>query len=223
MNNLNNYANRARGWRVMALFASVLLACGFLAAQETGSATGMQQSPAQAQQVTVPEGTKILVRMIDPVNSDNNEASTSFRGSLEGNLMAGDQVAAPKGTIVYASLLSSQASTNKKGGELELDLTGIMIDNQIHSLATSSVSAQGAPGSRSGAGRGALGGAAAGAAITAVTGPGVIVGTALGATAGAVAGRVRRGPASGQKVNVPADALVEFTLNQPVTLPLMRQ
>ena len=223
MNNLNNFANRARGWRVTALFASVVLACGFLSAQETGSATGMQESPAQAQGVTVPAGTRIVVRMIDPVNSDKNEVSTSFRGSLEGNLMAGNQVAAPRGTIVYASLLSSKASTNEKGGQLELDLTGIMIDNQMHSLATSSVSAQGAAGSPSGARRGAVGGAAAGAAITAVTGPGIVVGTALGGAAGAVAGAVRRGPASGQKVSVPADALVEFTLNQPVTLPLMRQ
>jgi len=223
MNNLNNFANRARGWRVIALFASVVLACGFLSAQETGSATGTQESPAQAQEVTVPAGTRIVVRMIDPVNSDKNEVSTSFRGSLEGNLMAGNQVAAPRGTIVYASLLSSKASTNEKGGQLELDLTGIMIDNQMHSLATSSVSAQGAAGSPSGARRGAVGGAAAGAAITAVTGPGIVVGTALGGAAGAVAGAVRRGPASGQKVSVPADALVEFTLNQPVTLPLMRQ
>jgi hypothetical protein len=223
MNNLKSFSNPARGFRVMTLLASVLLSCGFLTAQETGSSTGMQQSPAQAQGVTVPEGTKITVRMIDPVNSDNNEVNTSFRGSLEGNLMAGDQVAAPRGTIVYASLLSSQASTNKQGGELELDLTGIMIDNQIHSLATSSVSAQGAAGSPSGAGRGAAKGAAAGAVISAVTGPGIVVGTALGATAGAVAGAVRRGPASGEKVSVPAGALVEFTLNQPVTLPPIRQ
>ena len=222
MHKLNNLANRQRVWPTMVLFASVLLACGLLSAQQTDSATSMQQSPSQAQEATVPAGTKIVVRMIDPVNSDNNEVNTSFRGSLEGSLMAGDQVAAPRGTIVYASLVSSQASTNKQGGELELDLTGIMIDNQIHSLATSSVSAQGAPGSRSGAGRGAAGGAAAGAAITAVTGPGVVVGTAVGATAGAVAGAFRRGAASGQKVSVPTDALVEFTLNQPVTLPRVR-
>ena len=67
-----------------------------------------------------------------------------------------------------------------------------------------------------------MGGAAAGAALTAVTGPGVVVGTAVGATAGAVAGAFRRGAASGQKVSVPTDALVEFTLNQPVTLPRVR-
>jgi hypothetical protein len=141
MTNLNNFGKRARGWPMIALFATMLLPWGVVIAQET--ATGMQNSPSQAQEVTVPAGTKIVVRMIDPVNSDNNEVNTHFRGSLEGNLMAGDQVAAPQGTIVYASLLSSQPSTDKQGGELELDLTGIMIDNQIHSLATSSVSAEG--------------------------------------------------------------------------------
>jgi hypothetical protein len=68
--------------------------------------------------VTVPAGTRMLVRMKDAVDSDNSRPNERFDGLLEANLMAGDVLVAPKGTTVYGRLLTAESSGRTSGGEL---------------------------------------------------------------------------------------------------------
>ena len=75
--------------------------------------------------------------------------------------MAGDVVVAPKGTTVFGRLLTAD-SAGRSGGQLEFDLTDIVINGQTYSLSTTSNQAQGETGS-GGTGTGARTGAAVGA------------------------------------------------------------
>jgi hypothetical protein len=205
-------ARRAPGTNslpILIVTGMMLLSSGLLRAQ-AGSTNN--QSPVTA---TVPAGTRLIVKMIDSVDSDKSNPNDRFRGSLEANLMAGNIVVAPKGTTVFGRVLTAE-SAGRSGGQLEFDLTDIMLNGQTFSLATSSnqIQGQGATGGQSATG------AKAGAAVGAVTGG--ISGAIRGAGAGAVAGHVAGASTSGERVNVPAGTQVEFTLDHPVSLPVAK-
>jgi len=194
---------------ILVITGMILLLSGLLRAQ-LGSPN--HQSPATA---TVPAGTRLMVKMIDSVDSDKSNPNDRFRGSLEANLMAGNVVVAPKGTTVFGRVLTAE-SAGRSGGQLEFDLTDIMLNGQTFSLATSSnqVQGQGATGGQP------TTGAKTGAAVGAVTGG--ISGAIRGAGVGAVVGHVAGASTSGERVNVPAGTLVEFTLDHPVSLPVAK-
>ena len=196
-----------------ALFAAAL---AFLLMSATHSVA--QANSGNSSMATVPAGTRMMVRMTDAVNSNSNNRNDRFRGQLEANLMAGDTVVAPKGTAVFGRLVTANASGNTSGGELELEITDIQLNGQMFSLVTNTASMQGDNAQNTGqTGRGAGMGAAVGAIA------GGFSGAAVGAGTGAVAGRVAQGAStSGQVVNVPANTLLEFTLDHPVSLPITR-
>jgi hypothetical protein len=183
---------------------------------------GAQQNAAQStsanptgSMATVPTGTRMMVKMVDSVDSERNQVNDRFRGSLEANLMAGDVVVAPKGTTVFGRLLTAD-SAGRSGGQLEFDLTDIVINGQTYSLSTTSNQAQGGTGS-GGTGTGARTGAAVGALT------GGIGGAVRGAGTGAIVGTAAGGSTSGERVNIPAGTLVEFNLDHPVSLPIAQR
>jgi len=71
--------------------------------------TSPQASSAQGR-VTVPAGTRILIRMIDSVDSSKQKAGYRFTASLETNLMADYEVAAPRGSTVYGRLADAKSA-----------------------------------------------------------------------------------------------------------------
>jgi len=213
-----NQTNDSRTQRVLGLrFIPTIFAAGILLVLLTplfgaGPFHNANSQTSGGGSVTVPAGTRIMVRMTDAVDSEKSQPNERFRGALETNLMAGDTVVAPMGTTVFGRLITAQSASRGAGAELEFDLTDIKIDDQMHSLATSSHQVQGAAPS----GKTATG-AKTGAAIGAMAGG--FSGLIRAGAAGAVAGKVSQGILHGERVNVPAGALVEFTLDHPVTLP----
>jgi hypothetical protein len=163
--------------------------------------------------VSVPSGTRMMVRMVDPVDSQKSNENDRFKGTLEANLSVDNKVVAPKGTTVFGRLITAQAASSGQAAQLELDLTDIMIDGQMYSLSTSSKQLEG---ERSGGGETGRG-AGKGAAVGTVTGG--LSGAVRGAGIGAIAGNIIGGTTHGEQVNVAAGALVEFTLEHPVSLP----
>jgi hypothetical protein len=198
------------------IFLAVFLLTASLAplAPQAAAATSGQAAADTASKVTLPAGTRIMVTTVDAVDSDRSQPDQRFRGTLAANLMAGDTLVAPKGTTVFGRLITAQSSNARSGGQLEFDLTDIMINGQMFSLATSSNQLEGQTGSSSQSGTGAKVGAAAGALA------GGIGGAIGGAGIGAIAGKASSGNTRGEKVKLPAGALVEFTLEHPVSLPV---
>jgi hypothetical protein len=206
--------------RALALISfittTLVLSAALAGAQQNAGATGQSASiNPNGNMATVPTGSRMMVKMVDSVDSERNQVNDRFRGSLEANLMAGDVVVAPKGTTVFGRLLTAD-SAGRSGGQLEFDLTDIVINGQTYSLSTTSNQAQGGA-SSGGTGTGARTGAAVGALS------GGIGGAVRGAGTGAIVGTAAGGSTSGERVNIPAGTLVEFNLDHPVSLPVAQR
>jgi hypothetical protein len=139
-----------------------------------------------------------------------------FRGSLETDLNVNGQLVARKGTDVYGRLATAQKSGTFSGrSELQLELTRMVIDGRDYPLLSSDYVAQGKGQGASTAKK--VGGiAAAGAIIGAIAGGGK--GAAIGAAAGGATGAGVQVLTKGEQVKVPSETLLEFRLQQPVTV-----
>lgn len=171
-----------------------------------------------AESTTVPSGTRLFVRMIDSVDSDKNQVGDRFMASLEEPLYVADTMVAAKGTSVYGRLEQVNESGQLVGkAQMRLRLTSIVINGRTVLLSTGDYNV-------SGESRGAStakkvgGGAAIGALIGAVAGGGK--GAAIGAGVGAGAGTAVQVVTKGDQVHVPSETLLEFSLDQPLNLPV---
>ncbi len=164
----------------------------------------------------VPAGTVITVRMIDSVDSDVTHAGERFRASLDDPLQVGDRTVAPRGADVTVQVVRVQQSGKLTGrDEVSLDLYEITINGRKYSVASSYAEvASGSRGSRTGKVVG--GGAALGAIIGAIAGGGK--GAAIGAGAGAAGGVAVEAMTKGQRVKIPAETRLDFTLKQPLAI-----
>ena len=166
--------------------------------------------------LSVPAGQSILVRMIDGVDSSKNHVGDLFHASLETDLNVSGVLVARKGTDVYGRLASSDKGGTFSGkSELQLELTRLVIDGRDYPVVSSDYNVQGKS-QGSSAAKKVGGGAVAGAIIGAIAGGGK--GAAIGAAAGGGAGAGVQILTKGDHVKVPSETLLEFRLQQPVTI-----
>jgi hypothetical protein len=199
---------------------AVIVAATILAALGTAMAQ-MTTAAKDDRQITVPAGTRILIRMIDSVNSREQTAGYRFTASLETNLQVGDVVAAPRGTIIYGRLYSASSAGRMSGSsELTLELTDLVIDGTAYPLMTSTYEIKGR-GEGSNTARDVIGGTGLGALIGGLAGGGK--GAGIGALAGAFGGTAIAGSKRGEQLSIPSESLLEFRLEQPVTVPVKDQ
>jgi hypothetical protein len=174
-------------------------------------------APAAGTLIAVPAGTQLLIRMVDTLDSSKTEKGQRFAASLDTNLAANGVVVARKGTTVYGKVLESASAGRAVGkSKMTIQLTEIVIDGTAMPILTDTFDTEG----KSSGGRTArrtLGGAGLGAAFGAIGGN-AGKGAAIGATVGGVASVVQKG----DQVEIPSEALLEFRLQQPVTLPVAK-
>src|SRR5262245_35994204 len=65
--------------------------------------------------VTVPAGTRILVRTTDPLDSNRQRAGHRFTANLETNLQVNNVTVAPRGTTVHGRLAEAKAGGRLSG------------------------------------------------------------------------------------------------------------
>ncbi|MGA8869587.1 MAG: hypothetical protein WB460_00500 [Candidatus Acidiferrales bacterium] len=185
----------------------------------SNSAPPPAQSGAQTTQaITIPAGTSVFVRMIDGVDSSTNKIGDTFHGSLESPLVVGDTVVAPASADVYGKLTEAKEAGKISGAaQLTLELTGIRINGNIVPVDSTDYEV-------AGKGRGTQsaerigGGAVLGTIIGAIAGGGK--GAAIGGAVGAGAGATVQVVTKGDQVRIPSETLLEFKLQQDVTVPL---
>jgi len=171
--------------------------------------------------VTVPAGTRISVRTIDGIDSTKNNVGDRFQASLEEAVVVDGNVVAPKGTDVYGRLEESKTSGTFTGrSELRLALTGIVVNGLTVPVVSGEYELTGKSRGASTAKR-TVGGAAAGSIIGAIAGGGK--GAAIGAGVGAGVGAGSEIITKGDQVKVPSETLLEFTLQQSVSIPTRRR
>jgi len=183
--------------------------------------TATMISAAQAPtRVTVPAGMRLLIRMVDAVDTSRQQVGYRFTANLETNLQVDDVVLAPRGSTVYGRLANAQSAGRMSGGaELTLELTDIVINGTAYPLLTSTYEVR-SQGQGKQTARRATGGAGLGALVGGLAGGGK--GAAIGAAAGAATGTTVAAATPGKQVSVPSESLLEFRLQQPVSLPVAR-
>lgn len=168
--------------------------------------------------IYVPAGTRILIRMIDSIDSTKQKTGDRFTASLETNLVVDNIVVAPRGTKVYGRLVSAESAGRMKGSsELTLELTDIVLRGTAYPLLTSTYEVKG-KGEGGNTTKKVLGGAGLGALIGGIAGGGK--GAGIGALAGAGAGTAVAASKKGQQLTIPSETLLEFRLQQPGSLPV---
>ena len=180
-----------------------------------------QQQPAPSTAdsgmgVTLPAGTNFVVRLIDAVDSETNRVGQTFAASMDEPVIVDGNQVISRGSDVVVKLVDDKESGKLTGSTvLTLDLVSVKVNGKVVDVNTQAVS-------RASAGRGgrtakmATGGAALGAIIGAIAGGGK--GAAIGAGAGAGAGAAGQVITKGQKVHIPSETRLTFTLDTPVRI-----
>ncbi len=166
--------------------------------------------------VEVPSGTELVVRLIDEVNSERDNLGQTYRASIDQPVVVNGQTVIPRGSDVTATLIDEKKSGKIEGRTvLTLDLKSVTLNGRTYNIVTTGLpEASGSRGARSAK---VIGGTAAlGAIIGAVAGGGR--GAAIGAGSGAAVGTAAEVATSGQKVRVPAETRLTFTLQNPLDL-----
>jgi hypothetical protein len=158
--------------------------------------------------------------MVDSIDSTKNKAGDKFTATLETNLMAVDQVAAPKGATVYGRLANASSAGRMSGSsQLTLELTDIVIRGTAYPILTSSYEVKG-KGEGGNTAKKVVGGAGLGALIGGIAGGGK--GAAIGAASGGALGTGVAASKKGQQLSIPSETLLEFRLQQPAPLPVSK-
>lgn len=183
----------------------------------------LRQAPAESRTVqrndgrVIPSGTVLTIRMIDDVDSRTDDVGKTYRASLDEAISdAGGNTLVPRGADVVVKLVDDQESGKIQGKTvLTLDIVSLNVDGREIDVDTASVSQE--SGSRTARSGKVIGGTAAlGAIIGAIAGGGK--GAAIGAVSGAGAGTAVQVMTKGQRVQIPSETRLTFTLQQAVRL-----
>lgn len=192
------------------------------APRKSSSSPELAAAPANqpAAFVTIPAGTRISVRTIDGIDSTRNRVGDRFQASLQEPLMVNGSVVVAKGADIYGRLAESKTSGTFAGrSELELELTGIVVNGQTVPLVTGEYELTGKSRGESTAKR-TIGGAAVGTIIGALAGGGK--GAAIGAGAGGGLGAGSEVITKGDQMKIPSETLLDFALQQEASIPTQK-
>jgi hypothetical protein len=171
--------------------------------------------PAESDRVTIPAGTPVSVRTDVGIYSSNAASGATFPASIV------NDVRDPAGNVLIPRLAPAQLvmRSDHRGGYI-LDLDSVVVDGRRYRVDTEDVSVAQGVGANRRTATYVGGGAALGTLLGAIAGGGK--GAAIGAVAGAAAGGGAQILTRGHEVRVPPETILNFRLEQPLTLRGMR-
>ena len=178
--------------------------------------TSRDSAAAPSSGIELPQGTVLTVRMIDPVDSQVNRVGETFRASIDEPVVLGSQQVIPRGADVVVKLVDDKQSGKIAGQTiLTLDLVSVAVNGKVVDVNTQAVTRESS--SRTGRSEKVIGGTAAlGAIIGALAGGGK--GAAIGAASGAGVGTAAQVATKGQRVHIPSETRLTFTLEYPMRI-----
>jgi hypothetical protein len=159
--------------------------------------------------VTIPAGTRLVLRTSDTIDSRRQQAGHRFRAQLESAIVIDGITAVPRGAFVHGRIIQSKQGGRAVGSSsMSIEFTDIMINDQLFEIATEGMQAKTGNQARKSAGTTAR------AALI-----GGLIGGKSGAKTGAAVGVGASVLTSGSSINVPAGTILETLLRVPVTVP----
>ena len=168
----------------------------------------------------IPAGTQLSIRTDQDINATSDDQGRTFDAEIAEDVMgANGQVLIPKSSPAKLVVQDVKAGTMGAGSmEAALALQSVMINGRVYNVASDTQTASGNRGIGANKRTAEMtgGGALLGTVLGAVLGGGK--GAAIGAIAGAGAGATAQVVTRGKQVKVPAETVLQFKLDQPVTL-----
>ncbi len=219
--------------QLCALVAVCALAVGIAVAQQAPAEQQTPYPPAQSSQTSqqypgaastanavIPAGTQLSIRTNENITADQESAGRQYSAEVAQDILGENgQVVVPKASP--AMLTVQKVSTGTMGvgnNEVALALQSVQVNGRTYNVQTNTSTQSGDRGIGKNKRTAEMtgGGAVLGTVIGAVAGgaKGAVIGAIAGAGAGATAQVLTRG----KEVKVPAETVLTFKLDQPVTL-----
>lgn len=172
--------------------------------------------PPAPQKVTIPSGTALPVRLVDPIDSATAQTGDTFHATLDSPLAVDGEVVVPAHYDVEGHVVAAQASGKFAGRALlELQLDRIKVGDRWYNVETDHFKQEtGSRGKNTATKVGA--GAVAGAILGGIFGGGK--GAAIGSVAGAGAGGGVQAASKKPDIKLASERILTFSLQQPVTV-----
>ena len=166
--------------------------------------------------VTVPPGSMLRIRINQGLDSNHIQVGANFDGTVLTDIVAGGQVAIPRGATVSGVVVGAKkAGTFKGQGELSLQVNSVTLGGQVYPL-TSDVWAQNGRDKTPGTVGSTVGTSAFGALLGGLAGGGV--GAAIGAGAGAGVGLAGSAATPRGQIIIPPESVLVFRTAAPATV-----
>jgi hypothetical protein len=172
--------------------------------------------PPPPQKVTIPSGTVLAVRLVDPIDSETATQGETFHATLNSPLAVDGDTAIPAGYNVEGHVVTVQ-SAGKFAGQslLVLQLDRISAAGKNYNITTDQYKKQGSSRGKNTAEKVGAG-AGIGAIIGAIAGGGK--GAAIGAAAGGGLGAGAQAVTHGQQIKLASETVLNFTLQAPLSV-----
>jgi BON domain len=175
-------------------------------------------APAAPPTLTIPAGTTVTVRTIDPVDSSTSQPGQEFAATLAAPIVVGNRVAVPAGSDATVRLVNASSSGRFEGtAQLALELHSLTINGSPHRVRSSTYQQSGGSRGRSTAEK-VGGGAVIGGLIGAIAGGGK--GAAIGAGIGGAGGGGVQAASKRGQVKIPSETKIDFVLRAPISVTL---
>jgi len=175
--------------------------------------------PPPPQKVTIPQGTALVVRLVEPIDSEKNQVSDIFHATLNNPITINGETVVPSGSDVRGYLVDVESAGRFAGqSRVILQLDSINSGGQTYNIQTDQYKMQGSSRGKNTAEKVGVG-AGIGALIGALGGG---KGAAIGAAGGVIGGGVQAA-SKGQQIKLPSEAVMNFTLQAPVTVVATNQ
>ncbi len=172
--------------------------------------------PPAPKKVTVPSGTTLAIRLIDPIDSETTQSGETFRATLDSPLASDGDVAIPSGYKVEGHVVDVKSAGKFAGqSEVVLQLDRISVGGKSYSIQTDQYKRQGSSRGKNTAEKVGAG-AVIGAIIGGIAGGGK--GAGIGAAAGGGVGGGVQAATKGQQIKLNSETVLNFTLQSPLTV-----
>lgn len=176
-----------------------------------------QTSSAMGPNMQIPAGTQVSIRTDADINSKSAQPGQTFPAEIAQDVVdPNGNVVIPKGSPAQIAMVN----TNNTGAKTDLGLAleSVNVNGRTYTLSSNSVqgSKNGGIGANKRTGEYVGGGALIGTVIGAMAGGGK--GAAIGAVLGAAGGAGTQVLTRGNQINVPAETVLTFKLDQPIYL-----
>ena len=171
--------------------------------------------------ITIEPGTVLQLRTVDSVDSKRAQQGTPMDFTVIRDVLVNGWLAIPRGAMVHGIITDTKSAGELKGSaELALRLTSLDLGGKSYPLDSDEFRVK-SPGKGGHTAANIAGGSIIGAIIGGAAGGGP--GAAIGAVAGGTVGTAASAASHGPNAWIPAEALVTFHLNSPITVDPVSQ